>query len=127
MGNNYIENSYAKIWIENDIIYGEYAPGIIITLEIAHQVVATRLSLSDGNTYPMFIDVRKVKFIDKEARMYLAKHPDALRFINASALIIESQLLKIMTNFFIRIENPPIPVKMLTDEKQAIEWLERYK
>ena len=121
-----LENDYTKMWIKDGILYCVYKPGLEVNLKIAEICVKERIKLSNGNTYPMFGDISHIKKTDREAREYLSKG-DGIRFLSAGAFLIKTQVEKYTGNFWMRINKPPLPVKLFTVESEAIEWLKNYR
>ena len=60
--------------------------------------------------------------IEREARAYYS----SLRSITARALLVESPVTRVMANFFISINKPPVPTKLFTSEDQAVAWLKNF-
>jgi len=114
-----------KLWIENGIfrarIFAEK-----VDLSIVETGVRERVRLCEGTIFPMLSDLRKMKHVDQEARAFLAK-PESTVFINAGAFLVNSQLQKILGNFFILIDKPGIPTRLFTDEAEALAWLQQFK
>lgn len=120
------ENQYMKMWIKDHILYCLYAPFLNVTLEIAQACVEDRIKFTEGKTYPLFSDIRKVKYIDRSARMYLSKET-SLKNISAESLMISSQSDKFLSNLYIKINNPGIPTEQFSNDQEAIVWLQQFK
>ena len=116
----FAENEYYKVYIENGIIFGEYKKNLDIDIEAAKKIVAIRLLISEGKSYPLFIDARNAHSLTKEARDYLAS-PDATHDIKAGAFYIDSALTKIMGNFFLRLSKPHVPAKLFNNKEEAVQ------
>ena len=77
------------------------------------------------NSYPLIIDTTQIKSITKEARDYFSmKGRDSK--VNGLAIIIKSPLSKIIANFFMGLNKPIVPVKLFTNENDAIDWCKPY-
>ena len=59
----------------------------------------------------------------KEARQYVASSKDSNLVVKAEALIINSLGLRLMGNFYLKINKPPRPAKLFNDRLQGIDWL----
>jgi hypothetical protein len=120
------ENQFAKIWLGTDeIMHCTFAVDLV-NADIAKSCVSVRLAAAKGRSYCTIIDARRVNSITKEAREYLASDAGS-KDISASALLINSHVGKIMSNFFLVINKPKIPVKVFTNEADAIAWLQKYR
>jgi len=47
--------------------------------------------------------------------------------IKAIAFLVTNPLAKVGVNFFIKLNAPPFPFKMFTDEKEALLWLKSFQ
>lgn len=119
-----IATPYVKLWMEEDIICGEYAEKLEINLEIAKQCVGSRIAFSKETNRLCLFDIRGLKYVDKAARDYLGK--EGTQYIKAGALIVRSPLTKTLANLFLMINKPQVPTKLFTNKKDAKEWLLMY-
>lgn len=120
------ENQYMKLWINDSILYCLYTPYLSITLDIAQTCVQDRIKFTEGKTYPMFSDIRKIKYIDRPSRIHFSKE-SSLSNISAESLLIGSQSEKLLYNLYIKINNPQIPTEQFSSEIEAIKWLQQFK
>ncbi len=124
MGNTSYENENVIINIQGGILYLKYKKNIL-DLECAKNVIESRLSISCGTTYPLFVDITEVKSSTPEARKYSSKG-DAEKCISATALWGTSELTRVMANFFLAINKPRVPARFFTDQHKALEWLKQF-
>ena len=123
---NYLENEYVKIWVEDGIVFEIFKPGTVINLQAGKKVVADRLKVSGGTTMPLFVDIRQLLSINRETRRYMASK-DALHYLSAGAFLVKSTFNRLAFNAFRMISNPPIPTKGFTDKEKALSWLKYMK
>lgn len=102
--NEYIENEYAKFWIEKDILHFIYKDGISIDQAVAIKVVKDRLLLQQGKPFLTLCDMRGVKSINKSARNYLALEGSTL--LKVVALLVNNPLTFAISGFYIKTSNP---------------------
>jgi len=121
---NVNEIPYLKMWTEDGILYCVYNDKLEIDLEIAKQCVANRIEFSEGESYPVWVNMKGVKSATKSAREYLADEGSYL--VKAGALVIGSPLTRILGNVFLLVNKPKVPTRIFTDEEQATEWLRQY-
>ncbi len=96
-----------------------------VELEHVQEIVLWRKNLQDKNPQLTLLDVRSAGGITKEAREYTSgEEVDGLD--KATAIITNSLPMKILSNFFIKFDNPPAPTQMFTSEEEAIEWLNSF-
>jgi len=115
---------YLKIRKQDGILYCDFTYNIHLDLETARNYVEQRLLYSEGTSYPVCINMTKVKSVDREARAYLAKEGAAL--ITAGALITNSPLSNFIANIFLSLNKPTTPSRLFTNEKDACDWLKNY-
>ena len=121
------ETKYVKIELLNGILEAEYKP-VYINIDVAKDVLITRNIFTKGNSLPMLLDGIGIKGIDKEARDFFSQ-PEGSRGLTATAILVKSRLDTFFANFLIKvnISKPIIPIKLFTDRKEALIWLEQYK
>ena len=73
----------------------------------------------------MLIDMRLIKSISREARVYYANERTA-SIQRATALLINSPVSRVIANFFMGLNRPLSPTRMFTDEAEAIRWLQTF-
>lgn len=118
------ETRYTKIRREGDILHCIFRDCPNVTLEIAQHCVQQRLAAAAGINYPCLIDMRDVKTATQEARAYFAKEGSV--GITAGALLIGSQVTKMIANLFLLINRPAVPTRMFTNEMAARTWLRKF-
>lgn len=115
-------NEYVEIYIDNDIIFINYLTENL-SLEVSKEIVKQRLKLCCEKNFPVVVDMRKLKSIDKASREYLAR-PECLEKLWAGAFIVESLFQEITGTLYINLHKPSIPAKLFRKEKDAIEWIQ---
>lgn len=88
--------------------------------------IKKRIEISGGHDGPMFSDFRKVKSGSREARERLAGK-DAGTNVTAVAVLVSTEVHKVLFSFFNSIYKAPAPTKIFTSEEKALKWLEKYK
>lgn len=121
-----IDTPHYQTWLEDGIMHLVYKPDLIITLEIAKQMVDHRLQTFNGKTYPVFIDIRNLIAIKADARKHLAG-PEAIKYISAGAIYLDSYIQYLVGTIFLKIDKPAIPARLFTEKEKAFEWLELFK
>jgi hypothetical protein len=121
----YYENDYATYLFKDQILHITYKRGVCIDLKAAVQIVKDRLIFHEGLFLPVLCDIRGVKEINKSARDYLALEGSTL--INAVAFIIASPVSKILSLFYLKTSNPPIPTKSFEQIPDALHYLNEHQ
>jgi len=85
-----------------------------------------RTELANNRSFPILSDFRKVKSGSRKARERLSEK-DGGEKVSAVAVLVSSNVHKVLFNFFNSIYKAPAPTKLFTDKEKALEWLEQYK
>jgi hypothetical protein len=117
---------HSFMWLDNGVLFGKYKPNLVIDLTVAKDLIRDRKTVSGNIARPFFIDITELLSVDKAARNYMAS-AGACEFMNAGAIYTQNKLLAFIGNAFILLDRPPIPIKVFSNEKHAMIWLEPYK
>lgn len=126
MKESYQENDFCRMWISNGILIVEYKPGLVMNVEVAKQMVSDRLKFSNGISRPVLLDGRNFVSMDRATMKYY-KTKEVVQCITAGAFLTGNALTCLAGNIFLTLEKPLVPTKLFSDEKKALEWLEKYK
>ena len=118
------ESSYISMWMSDGILCARYAANLHVSIEVAKTVVEARIFYSKGQSYPLWVDMKGIKSMTREARAYLASVGATL--VTAAALITGSSVNRTLGNIFLKIDKPPVPLRLFTDEKKAMEWVRQF-
>lgn len=123
-----IITDYIEMELNEGMLYVKYKDNLKIDLEMARQIVASRLSYIENHVLPTFADTSGIASMDKEARGYF-NSSEGEKGISAFAVLVKSAFSTFLANFFIKVNviNPPFPIKMFRTESAAIEWLSQFK
>lgn len=121
---DFYENEYALFWVENGILFFEYKPDVILTLNVAKRVVADRIQFQNEKSYPVLCDIRGIIDTDKSGRDYLAQSGSLLT--KAVGLIVHQKVSITISNFYLDISRPTVPTKTFKEEEDAILFLKQY-
>lgn len=119
-----LDNEYCKIERLNGMMIATWKVPFV-DLNIAKNVVNSRLSVAEGQNYPFLIRINSIKNSTKEARDYLSSETGGQGII-AAAIFVDSILTNMLATFFIFLNKPKIPAKIFKDEIKAMEWLEKF-
>jgi hypothetical protein len=126
MKESYQENDFCRMWISNGIMFVEYKPGLVMNVEIAKLMVSDRLKVSNGISRPVFLDVRNFVSMDRATMKYY-KSEEVVQCVTAAAFLTGNALTSLAGNIFLTLGKPLVPTRLFSDEKKALEWLEKYK
>lgn len=121
---------YTSIWKEDDdddIICWEYSPNIVMDINVATELVQNRMEYTGGKNVYALVDVVNVKSITKEAREYMSHPETGSRGLLAGAFISNKPVTTMLTNLFLAINKPSVPVKFFTNKDEGLKWLKKIK
>ena len=121
---NYFENDYTSYRFHDGVLHIIYHQGVSIDLNAAVQIVKDRLLLHEGRRLPILCDIRGINDINKSARAYLAMEGSTL--IKAVAVIVEPPVSEMLSEFYIRTSNPPIPTQSFEHMEDALVFLKEF-
>ena len=115
---------HITLWFQDGILYGRYTEGLDVSLEVAKELVESRIIYSEGKSCALLIDMRGIKSATLHAREYLATI--GATHLKAAALIVGSKLERTTGNIFLMIDKPLVPTRLFTNEARAVGWLKHY-
>ena len=74
---------------------------------------------------PVLVDMRRVRSIDRAARVHYVSPESALRTL-AVGILVGSPLSRVVGNFFIGLNKAPIPTRLFSAEPEALRWLQGF-
>jgi len=125
----------AEYFMKKDIIVSRVSEKTIIDVDGVKDSLNSLKYLGKGQKVLLLSDIRKVGTITKSARAAAqGKKVDGLELdfgfndvIQASAILVNSGVSRILGNLFIGLNRPAFPTKIFTKEDQALEWLSAFK
>lgn len=94
------------------------------TLADAKENIAAFTALADGKKHPVLVDGRASFSSEPGVREYYAG-PEALAPSLAVAMLVGSMATRILFNIFMTVNTPKVPIRMFTDEVEAVAWLNK--
>lgn len=118
-----IKTQISHIWLESDqVCHVEFLPGAGLTLERIKEMYAVFIDLPGDRGAYFLGDIRKVKSSERESRVLVAKQERPTNL--GTAIPVGSSVSRVMGNFFMGLNKPPFPVRLVTSEEKAFEWFE---
>lgn len=120
-----VETPLGTMWIEDGVLFHRIETTVVEPAAAAEirTVVAT---LTGGAVVPSVIDIRKVAFAAREARMMFAESPEN-SLESATALVVDHGSSNTMGKVFVRIDKPARPVEIFTSMEEATEWAKGFR
>lgn len=111
---------------EDGIIREVVFPGSVEDLEAAREAIAAVAQISGGTRRPLFIDIRRVRAVNREARELFGSE-EASRWVTAVALLVGSPVSRVIGNFLLGLNKLGVPIQLFTSESSAIDWLKTHR
>ncbi len=126
---NYKEYRTISFWTEehDNIIFFKYTPKLEITIEVAREIVESRLLYTNGKPVYTLIDFTNVKSVTKEARDFMNSAEGGLKGISGGAFLSNNVVATLFINLYLKVSNPPVPAKFFNTQKDAVEWLKKIR
>lgn len=123
---NAIEVTMYWTWMGDDgLCRTKTKPLADIHLKEAAENTEAVSSFYKGKKFPLLIDARSVRSMEREARKHLSTNGRETS-INSFAVIVKSPLSRVIGNFFMGLNKPEIPARLFDNEREAIHWLKNY-
>jgi hypothetical protein len=107
------------------IMYIRISPEKEETVELVKEMVKKMGEMVNYKQVPMLAKHEEFALPGKPNRDYWATK-DACPYSKADAFIINSMAMKLISNFYLKVNKPERPTRMFTDEKEAIKWLKTF-
>jgi hypothetical protein len=113
-----------RYWVDEDGFFrGQCFEGAEQTLVDAQEQVRTQAAQAEGRKRPFLMDISLVRSLSRDARNYYTRSPEANALYSCVALVVGSPLSSAVGNFFIGINKPPMPIRVVTSETDGLAWL----
>lgn len=120
-----LDTPYVHLELQDDLLIGTYKKGLKITLDIAKEIVRTRLEFTDYKPVVALAYNQGVISMTKEARDYLAV--EGIKAVIAGAIVLDSPVGTIIGNFYLSVAKPKIPTRIFTKTEGAMKWLQQFR
>jgi acyl-CoA synthetase (NDP forming) len=123
---NSIELRCTKVEIREDgIMHIHIKEAADMELEDALEVVEAMGELGKGKKIPVLIDSGAFINIDKEVKVFSASKIGNI-YTLADAIACNSFAQKLIARFYQNNNNPAVPTKIFTAEKESVDWLKTF-
>jgi hypothetical protein len=113
-------------WLDDDgTIRGKVQPGANYRIEEAVRSMEIIERLGGGRPRGLLMDITEMRSMSREARAFFGE-ADRARAVYAVALIVNSLLSRSIGNFILGFNRPVVPVRLFTDEAEAVAWLRSF-
>ncbi|HEU4407823.1 MAG TPA: hypothetical protein VFS43_21345 [Polyangiaceae bacterium] len=110
---------------EHGILHVVGLEGAVHTLADAHENVRAVGAFVGTTPRPTLIDLRDVKYQEREARELYAS-PEGTGAAMAFAVLVGSSVSRVIGNMFLIASRPPVPTRLFSDKAEALAWLRTF-
>lgn len=111
--------------ITDGIVIAACHKNVNLNLDLAKKIVAERIRLQDGKSYPVVIHMNGLLPNSKSVRAYMAK--EGTEGISMGAFVVKKRYQEILINLFLTIDAPDVPTRIFHNEEDAIAWIHNAK
>jgi hypothetical protein len=109
---------------EDGIIELSYTMSGELDVDVMQRVAAATKTLTD-RPRPVLVHLNKITGLTRRGRIFAAEGEETKLCISRGAFMTNSPLHRILGNFFMGLNKPPVPTQLFSDEVKAVEWLLR--
>jgi hypothetical protein len=111
-------------WIDRDrCLRVTFLAGARISLRDARRITAACSALTEGIPRPAIVDFRRARAIEWRAQRYFFRDPNHLETYCAVAILVRTEIGRIVGELFRRLLRPKKPARLFTCERAARAWL----
>lgn len=121
-----LDTLYVRYELQDDLLIGTYKKGLKINLEMAKEIVKTRLEFTDHRPVVVLVLNQGVVSMDKKARDFLSSD-EGVRGCIAGAIVLDSPVGSFLGNFFLSVSKPKIPARTFSKKEAALKWLQQFR
>lgn len=116
---------YYLFYRGDGIMYIHVSSEIEESVPIAMKMVEKLCEMTNHKKVPLLFNYDEFALPGKANREFWSKK-EACPYSLADAFIVNSNALRLIANFYLKINKPERPTKMFTDEESAIKWLKTF-
>ena len=122
-----IETRTERLWLHPEgYVIGEVLPGLVSDFDDAVINVEAVARLAAGRPRPLLLDMRAhASSATRECREYYAG-AEAQEVNLAVAMLVRSNISRILGNFFLGLNKTRFPFRMFSDVDEALAWLRSF-
>lgn len=106
------------------IIEYDYAAVDVDEAHARAVIAATTAAMSPIRQAPTLVQLGRVKSVSRGARTFFSSSKENLAIASRVAMVGVNPVARVIGNFFLGLNRPPIPVRLFAGEEEAISWLQ---
>jgi len=121
-----LDTPFVHYQLNDDLLTATYKKGLKISLDMAKDIVKSRLELTNHRPLLVLVYNQGVVSMEKKARDYLSSNEGVSEII-AAAIVLDSPFGSFLGNFFISVTKPKIPARIFSKREDALKWLQKFR
>jgi hypothetical protein len=111
---------------DSNIVFAEYATDLKVSLDIAKDIVASRIEFTENKHHYVVLDISNIKDVTAEAKEYM-QHPEGgLKNILAAAFIANNPVAELLASIYVKTPMD-FEAKLFRKKEEAVSWIEAYR
>jgi hypothetical protein len=121
------QTSISRIWFDpgTRIMHVEARPGAVFDVEQALENKEASIRLADGKKFLLLFS-SEGDIVTTPAMRNLSATPEYNDNLHAVALVSANAAMKILGNFYLRLNRPVVPTRFFSNKEDAAEWLKTF-
>ena len=107
---------------DDKIVQTSYLKETEVTLDDAKNEVRFCSEINDGKKILYLADISQVNKVPREVRKYYSSEA-ACKYIKAIVLVTSSPVSRVIGNFFLGLNKPPVPIRLFDSVDEGNAWL----
>ena len=121
-----VETPYVKLeLLPSGILVATYKRRALITLELAKEIVKTRLDFTGRTPRPVIVFNLGVLEFHRDAQYYVS-HDEGVAGLSAGAIIKDHLSSALISSFILKVAKTQIPARAFYYPQKAMKWLETF-
>jgi len=85
------------------------------------EIIAAYHDLSKGKKHPLLLVAPQIDRVGEEEKKIIRE--TTIKYFTKQAIVTQSKFTVVVVNMLKVISPPPVPTKLFSEEKEALEWL----
>jgi hypothetical protein len=107
---------------ERNIVFIEFEPNLRVDLEVAREIVSSRLAFTENKEHYMVVDMSNVRQVTAEAKEFMQSLEGGMKNILGAALVANNPVAALIANIFTKTP-ANFPAKFFTNKQEASTWI----
>lgn len=116
-------DKYILSWMEGQIFQVEVRESVFLEVADIEEIQTHKIEMTKGMKYVVFFVCPPFGSLSKEAREFLAQ-PESNKNAIAKAVFTPNLGTRMLTDFFIMVNKPPVPHKAFRTKEEAYKWMQ---